>query len=113
MSENSLGLAVLGETLIALSLGSIYHVALVKYGLFLLIGAVVILISYLNTSFTAWVKGKELTYKNHMAGFMGGFILVVFLGIQVSSLPYRNILLLIGFSLIIPAAVDIWRSDGR
>jgi len=51
VSEKNLSLAIMGEMLAVLILGSYFSIDLVRYGLYILIGAVIVLVNYVNTAF--------------------------------------------------------------
>lgn len=107
ISKRNLDLAILGKFLAILSLGSIFSIDLVRYGLFILIIGVLITIGYLNRNFISWHQNKEITYKRHVYGFIGAGLLMLFLGIQLTFLPFKIYVLIIGIIITIPALIDI------
>jgi hypothetical protein len=59
ISETNLSLAILGEIIIAISLGAIYSIKLVVYGYYILITATLIIVGYLNHNYSNWLKEKR------------------------------------------------------
>ncbi len=111
ITEKNIGLLILGESLVALSLGSIYSLRLVKSGLSfaIFIGATLIAIYYINNSFLTWYRGGTTKPFTQLVGLVGGFFLLLFFGIQSPQLPFKNYILIIGFLLVLPALRELFR----
>lgn len=108
VTERNLGLAILGEALIAFSVGTIFSIKLVKYGYFILIISTFIIVSYINNVFKSQIKDKEVKYTTHVLGFIAGFLLLIILGIQSPHAPFKIYILMIGFILTLPALINIF-----
>lgn len=107
ISETDLGLALYGKMLMVFSIGSIYSIQLVQYGYFILVAATLIIASYLRTSFMNWYKNTGTDYPTHFFGFTGGILLILFTGIQLSQVPFKIYLLILGFLFILPAFISL------
>ncbi len=112
ISEKSLGLLVFGETLIALSLGSIYSLRLVSEGYYIFIAASLLSVSYINSTLLIMLRSREASLITYIVGFTGGFLLALFFGIQSPQLPFKNIVLLAGALLLLPTLKDLTRRKG-
>jgi hypothetical protein len=107
VSEKNFGLFILGESLIAISLGSIYWIKLVRYNDFVFISAILLSTYYINTTFLFRRRGQEVTPSIQILGFVGGFLLLLTFGVQAPQLPLKNIILIAGLILVIPALKDL------
>ena len=107
VTERNLNLVITGKLLITFSLGTIFSITLVRYGYFILVAATFILMQYLITNFMQWFRGGKVSYGFHVFGFLGLFLLVLFLGIQSPQVPFKIYILIIGLILTIPAYVNI------
>ena len=57
----------------------------------------------------SWHAKKDITYKNHLVGGIGLILLVVYLGIQSPQLLAKKYIMIIGFVLLLPAAIELAR----
>jgi len=87
---------ILGSALIALSLGSIYWIPLIRYGQFIFLIASASSIYYLLET----IPLVKISKTTKTIGFVGINLLMLSLGIQTTGLPFKNIILLIGVIFI-------------
>jgi hypothetical protein len=110
VSDKSFGFFILGQAFIALSLGALYSKALVKSGLWFLIFILATLLAsyYINVTILLWHKKEQkIKSKTLIFGFLGGFLLLFFFGIQSPQLPLKRYILIGGILLIIPALKNL------
>ena len=107
ISKKSLDLLLLGTFLFVLSLGSIFALELVRWSYWILVAALLLIINYINENIMRVYKGKKISYTSEMLGFAGGFLLVLFFGIQTTQLPFKIYILLAGVVLTLPALRDV------
>ncbi len=113
--ERSFGLFMLGQALIALSLGAIYSRVFVRSAasFAFYIAATLLASFYITTSILHYKRRKPVKAKIHLVGFIGGFFLILFFGVQSPHLPGKGILFAAGALLVIPAARDLIIGGGR
>ena len=99
--------AFIGEILVAFSLGAMYSIQLVRYGYFILIAATILVSSFLNEYFLSLRKPKRMSRITQLMGFVGGILLLLFLGIQSPQMPFKLYLFIGGLLLILQAARDL------
>ncbi len=112
ISQRNFGLFMLGQALIALSLGAVYSLKFVRTGgsFAAFIAAVLLSSFYITTSILHYQRGQQLMPKKHAIGFAGGFLLLLFLGVQSPHLPLKRYILFAGLIMIIPALKDVTRA---
>jgi uncharacterized membrane protein len=106
VSEQNLGYFIFGETLIAISLGSINSLNLVKYGFFIFIAATLLGVTYINSTLIRIQRKEVIRPFTLVLGYLGGFLLVFYFGIQSPQLPFKNIIFMGGLFLIAPAVIE-------
>lgn len=87
--------------LISLALGSIFSINLVKYGFFIMLAMVLVVIYYLNESLTNYYKNKKMGKFTLYAGFIALIFVSGFFGMQSPQLPFKIYILIIGLVLIL------------
>lgn len=107
ISERNQQLAAGGKLLVFLILGSMFAIELVRYGYIILIIGTVLVVDYVLASYLNEMKGKKTSYDRHWFGFLGALLLVVFLGIQTSQIPFKTFFLIVGIVMILPAIIDL------
>jgi hypothetical protein len=107
INERNMGLALLGESLIAISLGGLYWIKLVRYGFFIYIAATILASYYIISTLFLWHRNETVKYQTLLLGYLGGFLLLFFFGIQSPQLPLKKYILLAGLLLVFPAAKDL------
>ncbi len=107
LSGKNLGYFVFGETLTALSLGAMNSLKLVRYIDLVLIAATILAITYINSTLIRLKRKEDIPPFTLAIGYLGGFLLVFFFGIQSPQLPFKNIIFIGGLILMLPAAIDI------
>ena len=95
-----------GIAVIALSLGSIFSIDLVRYGYFILIAVFLVVLHYFNTSLLAHYKNKKMKKVGIFSGFLGVTLISLFFGMQSPQLPFKIYILGIG---VILALIGLWR----
>ncbi|MCH7568586.1 MAG: hypothetical protein IIA87_04150 [Nanoarchaeota archaeon] len=90
-----------GILLIALSLGAMFSIDLVRYSYFILIAVFLVALYYFNSSLTAHYKNAKMKTREVYAGFIGIFLLAGFFGMQSPQIPFKIYILGIGIVLII------------
>lgn len=105
--ETNVSLALFGGFIVAFSLGSIFAIQLVRYGYYILIASALVSAGYVRTCFMSGYRDMKIDYPTHIFGLAGGTVLILFLGMQSSFVPFKNYLLVIGFILIIPAIINV------
>jgi Na+/proline symporter len=113
ISERNMGFAVLGESLIAISFGGLYWIQLVRYGFFIYIAATLLATYYIISTFLHWHRNEALNYQTILLGYLGGFLLLFFFGIQSPQLPLKKYILIAGLLLVVPASRDLIRRGGN
>lgn len=111
ISKKNMGRALLGESLVAISLGSLFSRTLVRSGLafIIFIAATLTAAYYIISSYNAWHKGKIQRYHNLFIGTTAGFLLLLFFGVQTTQLPLKGPIIVIGLILTLPALGDLIR----
>ena len=109
VSASNLTLAVTGKAIVAVALGSMFAIELVRYGIFILPVAVVILVGYLSQNLTDWHKNRKTSYGSHLLGWVGALLLLLYFGIQSPQIPFKIPVLVIGILLVLPATKDWMR----
>ena len=107
-----LRLALMGQSFIALALGSTFSLSLVRYGYFLFIGATLLATISLNNAFASWHAGREQTYGSTVLGLLSSMLLMLFLGIQSPQIPAKGALMALGILLMIPAHIACSGGEG-
>ena len=87
--------------LISLSLGSIFSINLVKYGFFIMLAMVLVVIYYLNETLTNYYKNKKMNKTTISVGFIALILVSGFFGMQSPQLPFKIYILGIGVVLIL------------
>jgi hypothetical protein len=108
--EKNIGLAIIGKSIVFLALGSIFSIELVVYGYIILLLAAYLLLTYCMLSYRLYVYHKKMKYMSHFMGVSGLLLLMLFVGIQSTQIPFKIYFLLFGVALIIPATVDLIKS---
>lgn len=105
VSKKNYGWFILGLTLIALSLGSLNSIPLVRSGasFLIFIAATFLSIFYMNTTFTYHRRGEKIPGRTRTFGLIGSFLLMLFFGVQAPQLPFKEFILLGGLLLVLPA----------
>jgi uncharacterized membrane protein len=106
VSEKNLGYFIFGETLIAISLGSMNSLNLVRYGFFIFIAATLLGVTYINSTLIRIQRKDVIRPFTRVLGYLGGFLLVFYFGIQSPQLPFKNIIFVGGLFLIAPAVIE-------
>jgi hypothetical protein len=109
ISHQNFGLFMLGQALIALSLGAAYSHQFVRSGgsVAVFIAATLLSSFYITTSILHYQRGQQIIPKKYAIGFAGGFLLLLFFGVQSPHLPLKSYILFAGLILIIPALKDL------
>lgn len=107
VKESNVQWAFIGKALIVLSVGAMFSIELVRYGYFLLIAATFMIFSYLNNAYMSWYRKVKVTQGNRLLIYAGGFLLLLFFGIQTPQLPFKQYIWIIGILLLLPAAKDM------
>lgn len=113
ISEKNFGLFILGQSIIALSFGALYSLQFVRSGgsFAVFITATLLSSFYITTSILHFQRGRQIVPKKLAIGFAGGFLLLLFFGIQSPHLPLKKYILIAGLILVIPALMDL--AQGR
>lgn len=98
-SESNLKLAFFAEMLIFLTLGSIYSIKLVKYGIFILMLALLFFFHNFMLQVRDWKKKKKITTRNIVYWESGTVLLFLILGIQATFIPFKKYIL--GLAIIL------------
>ncbi|MCH7568611.1 MAG: hypothetical protein IIA87_04275 [Nanoarchaeota archaeon] len=93
--------------LISLSLGSIFSINLVKYGFFIMLAMVLVVIYYLNESLTNYYKNKNMSKFTLYIGFVALILVSGFFGMQSPQLPFKIYILIIGIVLIFIGIIKV------
>ncbi len=103
--------ALLGQTLFFLALGSLFALKLVRYGYFILVAATLLAVVQINGSFSRWHTKVAPSYGQEVLGVVSALLLMLFLGIQSSHIPFKPYLLALGLILMLPALRDALKSS--
>ena len=102
--EKAMSYFLPGLILVALALGSLFWISLLRFSFWIMLAVVAVLVYYLNESIMSYYRKKELSPFNIRAGFVALFLIVGFFGMQSPQLPFKPwflglgvILFLIGF----------------
>jgi hypothetical protein len=109
LSDKNLGYFVFGETLIALSLGAMNSLKLIRHIDLILIAATILTVTYINSTLIRLKRKDDIPPFTLIIGYIAGFLLVFFFGIQSPQLPIKNIIFTGGLILTVPAAIEILR----
>jgi hypothetical protein len=114
ISQRDFGLFMLGQALIALSLGAIYSLVFVRSSasFAVYIAATLLASFYITTSILHYERGRPVKAKTHLVGFTGGFLLILFFGVQSPHLPGKEYIFFAGALLVIPATIDLVTGGG-
>jgi hypothetical protein len=109
ISQRNFSLFMLGQAFIALSFGAVYSLKFVRTGgsFAAFIAATLLSSFYITTSILHYQRSQQIMPKKHAIGFTGGFLLLLFLGVQSPHLPLKRYILFAGLILIIPALSDL------
>lgn len=107
LSGKNLGYFIFGETLIAISLGSMNSLNLVRYGFFIFIAATLLAVTYINSTLIRLKRKEDIPPFTLVIGYLGGFLLVFFFGIQSPQLPFKSIILITGLLLSMPLIIEV------
>ena len=92
--------------LISLSLGSIFSINLVKYGFFIMLAMVLVVIYYLNESLANYYKNKKMNKITISFGFVALILVSGFFGMQSPQLPFKIYIVIIGIVFLL---VGLWK----
>ncbi len=107
VSDRNLAWALIGKFLFFFALGSIYSITLIKYGYYLLVGTVFLLINYLINDFQYWLKKRKSGWLNRGMGFLGLILLALIFGMHSSQLPFKYYILSFGVIMVLPAIYNL------
>lgn len=100
-SMTSMKWIVFGKLLGILALGAYFSRNLVTYGYQILLVGALITAHYLWRGFQTAIKKKAAGWGDMMYGYIGGALILLFLGIQSPQLPYAIWLFWIGVGIAI------------
>ena len=109
ISETKLNMAFLGKILVILSLGSMFSRQLIPYGYWILIAATLITINFLSGYIPIFFKKKPMKKRTMLYAYIGGYLLLLFFGMQTTQLPFKPYIILIGVLLTIPALIEFFK----
>ena len=92
--------------LISLALGSIFSINLVKYGFFIMLAMVLVVIYYLNESLASYYKNKKMNKITISFGFVALILVSGFFGMQSPQLPFKIYIVIIGIVFLL---VGLWK----
>lgn len=107
VSDKNFGLFILGESLIAISLGSSYWIRLVRYSDLLFFGTILLSTYYINKTLIGQRSNAGGSPRLQALGLLVGFLLFLLFGMQAPQLPLKRYILTAGLILIIPALKDL------
>ena len=90
-----------GLFFIALIIGSIFSLSLVRYGYFMIIAFSLLLLYFFNNTLKENIERKQFGKFTLVIGFVGVFLVFLFFGIQSPQIPFKNYLLIAGIAIII------------
>jgi len=90
-----------GIVLIAIALGSMFAIELVRYGYWVLILSVLLLFHYVINSLRLLDGKEKLKGKSYAFGFAGLSLLLLFLGIQSPQIPFKIWIFSIGVIVLL------------
>jgi len=100
MARIAVNAFITGKIILIFTLGAYFSIELVKHGYHILIVSTVLLIYYIQHNFLKWHENKKIHYVQHIIGWFGLLLLVLFLGIQSPHLPLK-ITLITGIVFIV------------
>jgi len=109
MSAKALKLSILGKILIALSLGSMFALNLVRFGQHILLISVILIVGFMIDSYMSFFKKKKISYIDIIIAYVGMILLVLFVGMQF-SFSFDVYALILGVALLIPGLLEIMRN---
>ena len=90
-----------GMILIAIALGSMFSIELVRYGYWILIVSSLLLVHYVMNGLRLLNGKGKLRRKSYFFGFLGLVLLILFLGIQSPQIPFKIWILGIGLIFLV------------
>jgi uncharacterized membrane protein YjjP (DUF1212 family) len=107
MSTRNLAFVVCGQLLVWFVLGSLFADGLLRYDRYFLFLGIALFIYYLIDSFLDWHAERKTKYSSFFFGFMGGLLLLLFLGMQFPAMKWQLPLLIFGILLLVPGLLDL------
>ena len=107
ISRRNLNFIILGKILAVFALGGLFSRHLIAYGLYLLLGSFILLFSFFSTFGLNWYHKEKVTMATFFTGFLGLFIFSLFVGMQASSVPFREYILIFGIILTLPGLYEV------
>jgi len=99
-----------GLFFIALIIGSMFSLSLVRYGYFMIIAFSLLMFYFFNSVLKVNAEGIKLGKFTLVIGFIGVFLIFLFFGIQSPQIPFKNYLLVAGVVIVIYELVGL-RND--
>ena len=90
-----------GLFFIALIIGSMFSLDLVRYGYFIIIAFSLLIFYFFNNTLEENIKRKKTSKFTITSGFIGVFLIFLFFGIQSPQIPFKNYLLVIGIAIVV------------
>ncbi|MAG48036.1 hypothetical protein CL617_05500 [archaeon] len=109
VSERNLRLGLTSEILIILVLGSMFSIELVKYGYFILLGAMLLIFHALNVVLFNWYKNSKTNFRTIFYGIFGFELLIFFIGIQTPQVPLKIYILIAAILIGLPSVRDMFK----
>ena len=90
-----------GLFLLALVIGSMFSLELVRYGYFMIIAFSLILFYFFTSVLKINMEKKVFGNFVSMVGFIGVFLVFLFFGIQSPQIPFKIYFLLLGIAMVV------------
>ena len=107
IKKKHLNLALTGEAIVILALGSILSLSLSTYSYYILILGSLISLHYIHKGLGLWFDNKKTDYKTHFYGYIGIYLILFLVGIQSPQMPFAWAILTLGIVLTIPSIKDV------
>ena len=96
-----------GLFFIALIIGSMFSLNLVRYGYFMIIAFSLLMFHFFGSVLKNNIEKKQFGKFTGAIGFIGVFLIFLFFGIQSPQIPFKNYLLIAGIAIIIYGLVGL------
>ena len=96
-----------GLFFIALIIGSMFSLDLVRYGYFMIIAFSLLLLYFFNNTLKENIERKQFGKFTLVIGFVGVFLVFLFFGIQSPQIPFKNYLLAFGIIIVVYGLVGL------
>ena len=90
-----------GLFFVALIIGSMFSLDLVRYGYFILIAFSLLMFYFFNNTLEENIERKQFGKFTLVIGFVGVILIFLFFGMQSPQIPFKNYLLIAGIAIVI------------